>query len=82
MKGRSKRTHKVAELISDVWQGVSETSLEAMQESFFQRLGKFTPNSLGWKLVIEKRTIDILLKRLPYGLGIIKFPWMKSNALG
>jgi hypothetical protein len=73
-----KACHKVAELLSEDWRGISEMSLEALQETFLQRMGKLSPHSMGYQLKIERRTHDIILSRLPHGLSVVKFSWMKK----
>lgn len=69
---------RVAELISADWRGISEISLEALRETFLQRMGKLSPHSMGYQLQVEGKTQDIILSRLPYGLSVIKFLWMEK----
>ncbi len=69
---------KTVEMVCKSWRGMTETTLVALQESFLQRKGKLSSSSLGWKLIIEKNTLDILLQRLPYGMGVLRFPWMEK----
>jgi len=63
----------------DYWQALKNTSPDGLREGFLQREGKLTRNDNGaWKLQIERQSIDILLSRLPWGLNIVKFPWMED----
>lgn len=67
---------KIARLVSRAWPGIAEMSLAALRETFLQRVGQISSVPLGIKLTVEKRTLDILIKKLPHGLGIVRFPWM------
>jgi hypothetical protein len=31
-----------------------------------------------WRLQVEQKAIDILLGSLPWGLNVVKLPWMES----
>ncbi len=62
------------------WKVLKRTSPPALQQNFLQREGSLSWQSSGrsWKLVIERKTPDILLNRLPWGLSIVKLPWCKN----
>lgn len=60
------------------WTALKNTSIEALRSTFLKRDGKFSNNDSGWKLKVEQRTVDILMSRLPWGLSIVKTPWMKN----
>jgi hypothetical protein len=62
------------------WKALKRTSPPALQQTFLQREGSLSWQSTGrsWKLVIERKTPDILLNRLPWGLSIVKLPWCKN----
>jgi hypothetical protein len=66
-------------LLKDViryWGVLKNTGIEGLRETFLQRPGKLSHNQNGWKLIVEQKTVDILIGSLPWGLGIIKLPWM------
>lgn len=62
------------------WKALKSTSPPALQQTFLQREGSLRWQSSGrsWKLLIERKTTDILLNRLPWGLSIVKLPWCKN----
>ncbi len=61
----------------DYWEVLKSTSPDGLREGFLQREGKLTRNEEGnWKLQVEQQTIDILLSRLPWGVSLVKLPWM------
>ena len=69
-------TAEVLEAIISHWQALGNTSPAGLRESFLQREGKLTAVDGGWRLTVERKTIDILLDRLPWGFSMIKLPWM------
>ncbi|MBX2926825.1 MAG: hypothetical protein KF852_03220 [Saprospiraceae bacterium] len=60
------------------WGALGNTSPDGLREGFLQREGKLEKRPDAWVLIVERRTIDILLNRLPWGLGMVKLPWMKE----
>ena len=60
------------------WHQLKNTGIEAFRETFLQRSGKLTAVDNGWTLQVEQHTIDILIDSLPWGIGIIKLPWMQE----
>ncbi len=60
------------------WNALKSSSIDTVREGFLQREGKLQPDDMGWKLFVGQKTVDILLSRLPWGLGIVKFPWLDS----
>lgn len=59
----------------DNWPALKKTSPAALQSTFLQRIGRLTSETNGWSLKVERTTVDILLNKLPWGLGVIKTPW-------
>jgi Contractile injection system tape measure protein len=69
------------ELLKEVikhWVVLKSTGINVFRESFLQRTGKLTKADKGWLLQVEQKGIDILLGKLPWGIGMIKLPWMKE----
>lgn len=60
------------------WKALKSSSSEALQETFIQREAKLWKDQTGWQLHIEQKAQDILLQQLPWGIGMIKLPWMKD----
>ncbi len=60
------------------WEALKNTSIAGLREAFLQRNGKLTRVDDGWLLQVEQKSIDILLGQLPWGIGIIKLPWMNE----
>jgi hypothetical protein len=59
------------------WSALRNTSPDGLRGNFLNRLGKLSPHpDGGWLLQVETQTHDILLDQLPWGIGMIKLPWM------
>lgn len=63
----------------DHWDALKHTRPDGLREGFLQRQGKLTQiGDRAWKLQVEKQAIDILLTRLPWGISMVKLPWMNA----
>ncbi len=60
------------------WAVLKNTSIGGLREGFLQRNGKLLRVDDGWLLRVEQKAIDVLLNHLPWGIGIIKLPWMNE----
>ncbi|VAW85189.1 hypothetical protein MNBD_GAMMA16-1530 [hydrothermal vent metagenome] len=58
------------------WQGLGNTSIDGLRESFLKREGKLQFKDNQWYLVVESRSYDMLLDRLPWSYSTIKHAWM------
>ncbi len=59
------------------WEILRNTGIDGLRGTFLVRAGKISLRSDGdWLLQVEWKTFDILLDQLPWGIGIIKLPWM------
>ncbi|NEQ54070.1 MAG: hypothetical protein F6K11_28720 [Leptolyngbya sp. SIO3F4] len=59
------------------WDALKNTSPDGLREGFLQREGKLTrTGDQSWKLRVEQTAIDVLLTRLPWGVSMVKLPWM------
>lgn len=60
------------------WTALKNTSIDGLRTSFLMREGSLRKEEIGWMLRIEKKAYDILLERLPWGFGLIHYPWMEK----
>jgi hypothetical protein len=58
------------------WQALKNTSINGLRSSFLLRQGLVREAEDGWQLRLERRPFDLLLDQLPWGVGIVKLPWM------
>lgn len=57
------------------WSAVHGSSIDALRGSFIIRDGVLRATANGWLLVVEKKAYDILLDKMPWGIGMIKLSW-------
>jgi hypothetical protein len=60
------------------WPILRSTSVEGLQETFLQREGRLQQTPDGWRLVVQRKTLDVLLDRIPWSISTIIHPWMAA----
>lgn len=60
------------------WPKMSGSSNDAIRETFLQRQAKLLDESPQPRLIVERKTVDILLEELNWTISIIRFPWMEA----
>lgn len=60
------------------WGALGNSSPDALRGTFLLRQGKLSQREGDWLLQVESKTCDILLEQLPWGISMIKLPWMKK----
>jgi hypothetical protein len=75
-KREKAEAHDLLRAVLGHWAALKNTSPEALQIEFLQREGRLEPADDGWRLTVEPRTADVLLNRLPWGLSLVRLPWM------
>ena len=58
------------------WKALRSASPRWLREQFLLRDGKLEQTDDGWRLTIERRAQDVLLSKLPWGIGLIRLPWL------
>ncbi|WP_300437836.1 contractile injection system tape measure protein [Zoogloea sp.] len=58
------------------WQALRGTSVAGLRTSFLQRRGHLEKRDDTWLLRVEPESFDILLGLLPWGIGLVRLPWM------
>ena len=64
------------------WRVLKNTSIGGLRETFLQREGKLSKTDNGWLLQVEQKAVDVLLAHLPWGISIVKLPWMEGMLYG
>lgn len=74
-----KEANELLQAVITHWAALKNTSPQGLQETFLQRNGKliFNETEAYWKLVIERKAVDILLDKIPWGFSYVQLPWMK-----
>jgi hypothetical protein len=58
------------------WSILQNTSVQGLRSSFLQRQGLLREDDKKWRLQVERESFDMLLDQLPWGISIVKLPWM------
>ncbi len=58
------------------WKIISTTSIEGLQETFLQREGRLVQVDNGWKLTVQRKTVDVLLDQTSWSFSVISHAWM------
>lgn len=67
------------ETVVRYWDALQGASPDGLREAFLQRPGKLSRrDDSDWLLQIEKKSHDILLDQLPWGIARIQLPWMPA----
>jgi hypothetical protein len=73
---------RLLQTVINYWEVLKSTSPDGLREGFLQRPGKLTRSRDGnWKLQVQHSAIDVLLGSLPWGLSMVKLPWMSELLL-
>lgn len=59
------------------WGVLKSTSIDSMRGGFIIRNGRLTFQESDWHLKVERKAIDVLIDKLPWGFSMIKLPWME-----
>lgn len=59
------------------WGALGGASPDALRGTFLTRPGKLSRRGEDDLLQVEPQSFDLLLERLPWGIGAIRLPWMK-----
>ncbi|MEA2880292.1 MAG: hypothetical protein QOF14_5488 [Hyphomicrobiales bacterium] len=60
----------------DNWPIIRGTSVAVLRETFLQRDGKLTLAEGGWRLQVQRKTLDVLVDQVPWSIGIVFHRWM------
>ncbi|WP_299441126.1 contractile injection system tape measure protein [uncultured Aquimarina sp.] len=61
------------------WQALKNTSTDGLRENFIKREGKLMLDEPSkYRVIVARKTQDILLEKLPWNLNIIKLPWIEK----
>ncbi len=63
------------------WSPMKKSSPALLQNEFFQRPGKLVFTDHDYTLTVERKTQDILLDKLSWGIGFVKLPWKEKFLL-
>ena len=60
------------------WPALKHTSPDGLRQMFLQRDGKLIQKDKNFKLIIERKTQDILLDKLGWNISVVKLKWLSE----
>jgi hypothetical protein len=61
------------------WPTMRGSSVAALRETFLQRDGAIERIEGGWRVIVARKALDVLLEDLPWSYSMILHPWMKET---
>lgn len=72
---------ELLEAVINHWSVLGKTSADGLREGFIMRRGKVEEKKDGWLITVEKKAQDVLIGKLPWGISMIRLPWMKDTGV-
>ncbi|KZN66653.1 hypothetical protein N473_09675 [Pseudoalteromonas luteoviolacea CPMOR-1] len=63
------------------WEALKDMPIDAFRHMFLQRRGEVKLTANGVSIVVENKPQDVLLMKLPWGLGIVQLPWLDTDLI-
>ncbi|AOT08501.1 contractile injection system tape measure protein [Pseudoalteromonas luteoviolacea] len=63
------------------WEALKAMPIDAFRSMFLQRSGEVKLTANGVSIVVESKPQDVLLMKLPWGLGIVQLPWLDTDLI-
>lgn len=77
-KKEKEQVEKLLSAVNQNWGALQKGSHALLQNEFLQRMGKIEKNSTGTTIEMERKAQDILLRKLSWGMGLIRLPWKEE----
>ena len=77
-KDRIEADHLLSSFIGH-WSRLGNTSIAALRETFLQREGMIRFKESFIEVLVEAKSVDILLHALPFGISYISLPWLNQT---
>ncbi|MEL6558852.1 MAG: contractile injection system tape measure protein [Bacteroidota bacterium] len=71
-----KEGEHLLEVVIQNWSVLKGTSVDGFRATFLRKEGLMKKDFTGWKLHVERSTMDVLLEKLPWSYSVIKLPWV------
>lgn len=58
------------------WKAIENTSVAGLRETFLRREGRLERTGAGWKLKVQRKTLDVLVDQIPWSISVLRQRWM------
>lgn len=80
-EGEKLESEKLLKAVIKNWDALGNVSIDALREGFLQREGKVEITEDSIQIQMERKTIDLLLDKIPWNISIVKIPWILRKIL-
>lgn len=77
---KSEGEHLLENVVSK-WDALGSTSVNGLRQTFIERPGIIYEHDENFLLRVERKSLDILLDRLPWSIGVVKLRWMPKTII-
>jgi Contractile injection system tape measure protein len=67
---------QLLQVVISYWEILKNTTTDGLRGNYLLRDAKLSLQEDRWLMQVEQKTMDILMSRLPWGISMVKFPWM------
>ncbi len=60
------------------WSVLQGTSIAGLRETFLQREGRLETSADGYRLTVQRKTLDVLVDQLPWSYSVLLHGWMRQ----
>ena len=61
------------------WGSIEGTSVAGLQQTFLQRQGRLLKTAEGWRLTVQRKTLDVLVDQIPWRIAVVSPSWMTTT---
>jgi hypothetical protein len=61
------------------WKIIENISIAGLRETFLRREGKLVGAPEGWKLRVQRKTLDVLVDQIPWSIAVVFHNWMSQS---
>ncbi|KZN57730.1 contractile injection system tape measure protein [Pseudoalteromonas luteoviolacea] len=80
-EAESSELERLLEVAVARWEALKGMPVNVFREMFLHRNGEVNLTSNGVSIVVETKPQDILMMKLPWGLGIAQLPWLVNDLI-
>jgi chromosome segregation and condensation protein ScpB len=62
--------------VLEEWKQIKGSSVAALRETYLHREGRLVHLTSGWRLRVQRKTVDVLMDSIGWPISTIAFSWM------
>lgn len=77
-KKHKKEVEELLNAVLENWKALGSSSIELIRNEFLTRPGKLFQDNVSPRLIVERKTQDVLLDKISWNISIVKLPWSEQ----